>query len=112
MPLTRSFKDSVQSRARRDERFRAALLSEGVDSLIAGDVEAAKSAIRDYINATVGFEKLAQKTGTPPKSLMRMFSRRGNPSARNLAAVLKHLQKNSGVKLHVQPVPWRPDARG
>lgn len=112
MPLTRSFKDNVQSRAQHDESFRTALLSEGVESLIAGDIETAKSAIRNYINATVGFENLARTTGTPPKSLMRMFSRRGNPSARNLAAVLKHLQKNSGVKLQVQPISRRSDAGG
>lgn len=102
MPLTRSFKDTVQARAQRDANFRAALLREGVASLLAGDIEVAKAILRDYINATVGFEKLAQTTGTPPKSLMRMFGPRGNPSARNLSTVLKHLQHNSGVSLRVQ----------
>lgn len=35
MPLTRSFKDTVQARARRDGAFRQALLKEGIDCLIA-----------------------------------------------------------------------------
>lgn len=102
MPLTRSFKDKVQARAQRDTDFREALLTEGVESLLAGDVEVAKAILRDYINATVGFEKLARTTGTPSKSLMRMFGPRGNPSARNLSAVLKNLQCISGVNLRVQ----------
>jgi len=102
MPLSRSFKRTVRARAQRDTEFRAALLSEGVEALLAGEVDAAKSTLRTYINATVGFEKLARTTGTPAKSLMRMFGPRGNPSARNLSAVFKHLQRNSGVSLRVQ----------
>jgi DNA-binding phage protein len=102
MPLSRSFKRTVKDRATHDATFRAALLSEGVETLIAGDVQAGKALLRDYINATVGFEDLARRTGTPPKSLMRMFSRGGNPSTRKLSAVLKQLQRNSGFSLRVQ----------
>lgn len=102
MPLSRSFKRTVKDRAARDARFRAALFSEGVETLLGGDVQTAKSVLRDYINATVGFEDLARRTGTPPKSLMRMFSKAGNPSARKLAAVLRQLQRNSGISLKVQ----------
>jgi hypothetical protein len=65
MPLSRSFKRTVRVRAQRDTEFRAALLSEGVEALLAGEVDAAKSTLRTYINATVGFEKLARTTGTP-----------------------------------------------
>lgn len=102
MPLTRDFKQTIQARVSRDAAFRASLFAEGVETLLAGDIDAAKSILRDYINATVGFEKLAETTGTPPKSLMRMFGPRGNPSARNLSAVLKHLQHNSGLDLRVR----------
>jgi DNA-binding phage protein len=100
MALTRSFKETVQARAQRDAAFREALLSEGVDALLSGDVEAGKAVLRDYINATVGFEKLASATGTPPKSLMRMFSPTGNPTASNLFGVIGELQRQSGVQLH------------
>jgi DNA-binding phage protein len=104
MALTRSFKETVQARARRDAAFREALLSEGVDALLSGDVETGKAVLRDYINATVGFEKLASATGTPPKSLMRMFSPTGNPTASNLFGVIGELQKQSGVHLHARSV--------
>lgn len=103
MPLTRSFKDTVKARAERDAAFRGALLSEGVDALLAGDIDTGKSVLRDYINATIGFEKLAEETGTPAKSLMRMLGPRGNPNARNLFSVLHRLQSASGVTLRVRP---------
>ena len=63
-----------------------------------------KAILRDYINATVGFEQLAKDTGTPAKSLMRMFSNRGNPRASNLFTVLASLQENSRIGLRVRPL--------
>ena len=102
MVLTRSFKETVQARVRRDPAFRQALLMEGVNALLDGDVETGKATLRDYINATAGFAALAAATGTPAKSLMRMFGPSGNPSARNLFAVIGHLQRESGVALEVR----------
>jgi len=101
MPLTRSFKEMVKARAARDPKFRAALLTEAVEQMLAGDVATAKIVLRDYINATVGFERLAKETGTPAKSLMRMFGPKGNPRADNLFAVISRLQKASGIRLEV-----------
>ncbi len=101
MALTRSFKDLVQRRVAADPGFGAALLREAIDSLLAGDVETGKTVLRDYINATLGFAQLAAETGTPPKSLIRMFGPRGNPQARNLFAVLSCLQRHAGVRLRV-----------
>ncbi len=103
MPLTRSFKDTVKARAERDAAFREALLSEGVDAMLAGDIDTGKAVLRDYINATIGFEKLAEETGTPAKSLMRMLGPRGNPNARNLFSMLHRLQSASGISLRVRP---------
>ena len=65
MPLTRSFKDTVKARAERDPAFRAALLTEAVELMLSGDLDTGKAILRDYINATVGFECLARETGTP-----------------------------------------------
>jgi putative addiction module killer protein len=101
MPLTKSFKETVQARAQREPAFRDALLAEGVEALLGGDLDTGKAVLRDYINATVGFEKLAAATGTPPKSLMRMFGPKGNPNARNLLSVIGQLQRTSGVNLSV-----------
>ena len=99
--LTREFKETVKARADRDAAFRAALLSEAVDLLISGEVDTGKAVLRDYIKATVGFEGLAEEVGTPSKSLMRMLSEKGNPTASKLFAVISQLQKTTGVQLAV-----------
>ena len=101
MALTREFKELVQKRIARDPAFGDALLREGIDIMLAGDVDAGKAILRDYIKATVGFEKLGEATDTPPKSLIRMFGPRGNPQARNLFSVIGYLQKQAGLELHV-----------
>lgn len=105
MVLTKSFKDLVQRRVADDAQFADALLREGIDTMLTGDVDTGKAILRDYIKATVGFEKLGVATDTPAKSLIRMFGPRGNPQARNLLGVIGYLQKHAGVELHVIPQP-------
>lgn len=102
MALTRDFKETVQARVAKDPAFRRALLREGIEAMLAGDVDTGKAIVRDYIKATVGFEKLGAKTGVSPKSLIRMFGPKGNPQAKNLFAVLGQLQKQTRVKIQVQ----------
>ena len=104
MPLTRDFKETVQDRAARDPAFREELLKEGVECLLAGDVDAGKIVLRDYINATIGFEELGLLTNKSPKSLMRMFGPDGNPHARNLFEVISRIQEHEGVQLEVNTV--------
>jgi DNA-binding phage protein len=101
MTRTKSFKKLVQSHVKGDPKFAEALLREGVDAMLSGDVETGKTILRDYIKATVGFEKLGEATGAPPKSLIRIFGPRGNPQAKNLFSVLGYLQKKAGVQFHV-----------
>jgi hypothetical protein len=81
------------------------LLREGINIMLTGDVDAGKAILRDYIKATVGFEKLGEATDTPAKSLIRMFGPRGNPQARNLFGVIGYLQQQAGVELHVMAGP-------
>ena len=102
MALTRDFKELVKARLDRDPKARQALLREAMQSMIEGDVDTGKAVLRDYINATVGFEALGKATGTPPKSLMRMFGPRGNPTANKLFAVVGHLQKKSRISIEVR----------
>ena len=105
MPLTRRFKELVQRHVAEDPAFAEALLREGIDTMLTGDVDAGKEILRDYIKATIGFEKLGEATGTQPKSLIRMFGPRGNPQARNLFGIIGYLQQQAGVELHVMAGP-------
>ncbi|MCY4111138.1 MAG: transcriptional regulator [Chloroflexi bacterium] len=104
MPLTRDFRETVMARARRDPEFREGLLNEGIGALLNGEVDVGKALLRDYINATVGFDELGRLTGKSSKSLMRMFGPTGNPQARNLFEVINQIQRHEGVRLHVTAV--------
>jgi DNA-binding phage protein len=103
MAVTKRFQDLVRSRVARDPDFAAALLREGIDTMLTGDVDTGKAILRDDIKATVEFEQLAAATDMPPKSLIRMFGPRGNPQARNLFGVIGYLQKRARIALHVGP---------
>jgi DNA-binding phage protein len=105
MALTRDFKETVLARVQADPKFRDALLKEGIETMLAGDVDSGKAILRDYIKATVGFEQLGAETGSSPKSLIRMFGPTGNPQARNLFSVISHLQRHAGLTLHVTAQP-------
>jgi len=102
MALTKYFKETIQARAQRDSAFRKALLQEGIECLLAGDVDTGKAVLRDYINATIGFEELSEVFGKSSKSLMRMFGPKGNPQAGNLFAVIGYLQEKEGIHLEVK----------
>jgi len=101
MPLTRDFKETIRARAQRDPGFRKELLREGVECLLAGDVETGKAVLRNYINAGIGFQELARLTGKTPKSLMRMFGPTGNPRATNLFSVISHLKEQDNFHLTI-----------
>jgi hypothetical protein len=109
VPLTREFKQTVRKRVQVDPRFGEELLREGVECLLAGEIETGKILLRDYINATLGFEELAELADKPAKSLMRMFGANGNPQARNLFQVISLLQRQNGVTLELAARP-RPKA--
>ncbi|MGO9895562.1 MAG: DNA-binding protein [Bryobacteraceae bacterium] len=98
MPLTHDFKETIRARAQRDPDFRQALLREAVECVINGDLATGKAVLRDYVNATTGFQSLEKRTHIPAKSLMRMLGPKGSPSAANLSSILTALQKTEGVR--------------
>ena len=59
----------MQVRLRSDRKYRKELLREGVECLLSGDLDTGKAILRDYINATIGFEELSRRTKRPTKSL-------------------------------------------
>jgi len=103
-PLGRSIGEITQARVKRDPEFARALLQEAVQALLSDDVPTARSLIRDVIKGSLGYAALSRHTGTPEKSLVRMFGASGNPTAANLFAVLTHLQHHSGITFEVAAV--------
>ncbi|MFZ0314781.1 MAG: transcriptional regulator [Candidatus Korobacteraceae bacterium] len=102
MALTHDFRETVQTRVRRDPAFRKGLLRDAIESFLAGEVPLGKELLRDYINATVGFPDLAAHTKLHVKTLHQMFGPKGNPTASNLFEIVAYLQRQEGVRLQVR----------
>ncbi|MDZ7662826.1 transcriptional regulator [Thiohalophilus sp.] len=104
MALTREFSETVRERAQTDVEFRVAMLTEAAEAIVTGEAATARALLRDYINATLGFETLADETGISAKSLHRMFGAKGNPTLSNLTTVLRVLEANEGLTFVVRAV--------
>jgi hypothetical protein len=102
MALTRDFRDTVRARAERDPLFRRALFQDAIEALLKGEVDEGRAALRTYINATIGFERLSKALARPEKSLMRMLGPGGNPTAENLLGMISVLQEETGVQLEIR----------
>ena len=103
MPLTKDFKETIKARAERDPEFRVGMFREAIEALFSDDLETGKVLLRNYVNATVGFETLAEDMDKDPKSLMRMLSTKGNPRANNLLAMVARLKQREGVSFSLTP---------
>ena len=104
MALTRDFKETVNKRAQNDPECAAALLDEAVALFLNGEPEVARLVLRDLVNATIGFEKLANETSKPSKSLHRMLSAKGNPTMDNLNSIFNVLRENLQVNIKIHAV--------
>lgn len=102
MPVTREFRKTVLARAQIDSRFRQVMLTEAINELLTGDLAAGKAMLRDYINATITFDRLAKALKKPSKSLQRMLGPRGNPTAESIFGIIKVLQGAEQVQLQVK----------
>lgn len=101
MALTREFKTTVRKRAKEDPQLRAGLLTDAMECFLSGDVETGKALLRNYINATIGFQALSKQLQKKDSSLRRMLGPSGNPAAENLFAITELLQRQEGVELKV-----------
>ena len=104
MALTRDFRETVRAQAAQDPRFCAALFTEAIDAYLAGDVAAGKAVLRDLVNATIGFERLAAEVKKPSKSLHRMLAQNGNPGMDNLAAIFGAIRTALRVEIEAHTV--------
>ena len=84
--------------------FAQALLDEAITLFVNGEPESAKLILRDLVNATVGFEALAEEIHKPAKSLHRMLSQSGNPTMSNISAVFAAIKRALKVEVHTQIV--------
>ena len=102
MGQLRPVSETILKRAKEDPDFRAALLAEAIELLAENDVQTAKSIIRNYVLASIGFEALAKQIDKKPESIKRMLSEKGNPTLKNMAALLSSLKQHEGISIHVE----------
>ena len=108
MALTKLFKNTVKARVERDPLFRAALFQEALTAFFAGDTALGKSLLRDLVNSTIGFEKLALEVNKPSKSLHRMLAPSGNPTMENFFQVIHAIQENEGINFKLDALINKP----
>jgi DNA-binding phage protein len=100
----RNFAETMAARAQNDPAFARALLEETMNLLLNREPESAKLILRDLVNATVGFEALADEIHKPAKSLHRMLSKSGNPTMRNVSAIFAAIKRTLKVEVRAQVV--------
>ena len=102
MALTRDFKETVSKRVQNDPEFAAALFDEAITLFLNGEPQTARLILRDLVNATIGFEKLAAESSKPSKSIHRMLSAKGNPTMDNLTNILVALQRKLEFDIEIK----------
>ncbi len=89
------------ARIKRDGKFARALYAEAVGALLDGDTAEGLSMLRDLVHAEITFKELARQTGLGEKTLHRMLNRNGNPTARNLGAIVRSIAEDLHIKTRV-----------
>ena len=87
---------AVSERIKREPKFARALYAEAITAILEGETEEGLSMLRDLVHAEITFKELARQTGFDEKALHRMLSRRGNPTARSLAAIVRAIRDGLG----------------
>lgn len=99
MALTKDFKTTVNARMQSDPDFARTMFSEAIMLFLDGEPDTAKLVLRDLVNATVGFERLAQEVDRPVKSLHRMLSASGNPTLANISTIVSAIKRVLGLEV-------------
>jgi DNA-binding phage protein len=102
MALTRGYRETVVERIQRDPKFARALFAGAIQMFLEGESAEALSRLRDLVHAEITFKELARQTGLGEKTLHRMLNRNGNPTARNLAMIVRSIAEDLGVKPQVE----------
>ncbi|MGO8767055.1 MAG: DNA-binding protein [Limisphaerales bacterium] len=104
MITTRPHSETIIARIRRDREFARLFYAGAVEMLLEGDAAGALSRLRDLVNAQITFKELSRQTGLGEKSLHRMLNHNGNPTARNLGAIVRSIAEGLDIKPRVDVV--------
>lgn len=88
----RDHKTAIVERLKTDESFRKAYLNEALNE---DDPIVVLSMLRDVVEATRGFTRLAKETGLARQSLYKVFSEKGNPEFGSVWKIVRILRKKN-----------------
>lgn len=93
--------DLIVEELRQDQELRRIHLSDALTYFVKGDIGTGALMLRNLVNATCGFVRLGKALDKNPKSLMRMLSASGKPSAENLFGIIHFLMEREGLIIDV-----------
>ena len=106
-PLTISNHQATVESLRDRPDHRAAMLAEGIQCMLNGEIEVGRGLVRYCIEANMDYTGLADITGQPVESLTLMFGRGGNPKLQEFFDAIASIARREGIELAVGPV--RPE---
>ena len=89
---SRAFLHEAKRILAQEPMMRQALYLEALRAFFRADFDLAHHLLRTLIHGTIGFEQLSKEIDIPSKSLLRMFSKRGNPTSKNLFQILRAIR--------------------
>ena len=112
-PLTISNHQATVASLRDRPDHRTAMLAEGIQCMLNGEIEIGRSLVQYCIEANMDYTGLADITGLPAESLTMMFSRSGNPKLQEFFEAIACIARREGIELAVSPVrPENANANG
>ena len=105
MMPTISYKEGIKSMVDRNPKFAMEILEDAINSLLDGNLEEGRLLLRHYIDATIGFQELARRTGKRDKSLMRSLSATENLTASNLFDIIRACVQARGATVAARVIP-------
>lgn len=106
-PLTISNHQATVESLRDRPDHRAAILAEGIQCMLNGEIEVGRGLVQYCIEANMDYTGLADVTGLPVENLTLMFRRDGNHKLREFFDVIACIARREGIELAVSPV--RPE---
>lgn len=105
--------DYIVAELKESAELRKYHLQDALESMMDGDPETALLMIRNVVNATGGFIGLAKAIDKDPKTVMKMLSTTGNPSAKALFSIISFLlhKENLKMKMDFVNTPRKPVSR-
>lgn len=117
-PLTISHHQATVESLRRRPEHRTAVLAEGVQGMLNGEIETGRGLVQYCIEANMNYTGLSEQTGQPAESLTLMFRNGGSPKLLEFIEAISGIARCEGIELAVNPVrpenaagPRRPRGR-